>query len=623
MLLNEDVGKITLKQTLLVKEIAWHLAAKSAMAFRALRRQLRKVPGLWRHAATVSAEAAQVPSVLPLEHWQSAELYVNPICSQMDQMLLKCEEVESVLALLVTHRGVFFVHNLVTAIQVLASLDEVLEDPIALNRMLRDPRYDVLLRDLIRFVPKLDFLAMTNVACSLKQLDHKYYSVFSRMLQPLMQHPKPEISTALRCMEAYCWAGYHQQSHFFRRFAQVFSESMTDLELHQVVESAVLFSGAAEYQDIFFEAADQRLFGNLSHLSPHDFSLIASAFTAHLNTQHDELLAQVAQLLEAQAMEMDFVDIARCLRAFHRSVLFFPNAIQAGLNACSVPLYRAWLLRKRSGELKPVHVAELLESAAFFGVHSDLTRVALEYLVDYVDVIPERAAIQVVFAMCMTGTVGNHSRLLRFLFRKIGSGTAWEKQRVRVFQIWLSQLLQFPWLDCRLKRRCIDAGLRAWCLHRGGYGCPHPEEVREMSAVLDTMMVEHQSFVPVKHTAYELDLVIGDRKVALLVSSETARNTLTPVGGTLLQIKHLQDRGWRCVVIPLRAWRGLPVAPSTARPQYLRALLDVLQTTNTTPMQKAVEWSGSYCAKRDPWALSGAMFTRGWPEVIVTFGGLK
>ena len=94
----------------------------------------------------------------------------------------------------------------------------------------------------------------------------------------------------------------------------------------------------------------------------------------------------------------------------------------------------------------------------------------------------------------------------------------WEKQRVRVFQIWLSQLLQFPWLDCRLKRRCIDEGLRAWCLHRGGYGCPHPEEVREMSAVLDTMMVEHQSLVPVKYTSYELDLVIGDRKVTLLVS---------------------------------------------------------------------------------------------------------
>ncbi|CAJ1404054.1 unnamed protein product [Effrenium voratum] len=90
----------------------------------------------------------------------------------MDQMLLKCEQPEAVLALLVTHRGVFFVHNLVTAIQVLASLDEV-KDPIALNRLLRDPRYDLLLRDLVRFVPKLDFQAMTHIVHCLQQLDHK------------------------------------------------------------------------------------------------------------------------------------------------------------------------------------------------------------------------------------------------------------------------------------------------------------------------------------------------------------------------------------------------------------------------------------------------------------------
>eukprot|EP00438_Fugacium_kawagutii_P031240 Skav211071 [mRNA] locus=scaffold314:264324:265889:- [translate_table: standard] len=508
----------------------------------------------------------------------------------MDQMLLKCEDVESVLALLVTHRGVFFVHNLVTAIQVLASLDEV-SDPIKLNRMLRDPRYDVLLRDLGRFVPKLDFLAMTNVACSLKQLDHKYYSLFSRMLQPLMQHPSPEISMALRCMEAYCWAGYHQQSHFFRRFAQFFSDSMSDLEVQQVVQGAVLFSSAAEYQEHFFEAAEQRLVAedNLSNLSPHDFSLVASAFTAHLTTQHDALLIRVAQLLETHAMDMDPVDIVRCLRAFHRAVLCFPGAIQAALQACSVPLYRAWLLRKPSPELQPVHVAELLESSAFFGIHSDLVRIALEYLVDYVHEVPERAAIQVVFAMCMTGTVGNHSRLLRFLFRKVGAGTAWEKQRVRVFQIWVSQLLQFPWLDVRLKRRCIDAGLRAWCLHRRGYGCPHPEEVQQISENLDQMKVKHQRFLQVKDTPYELDLVIGDRKAALLVSSETARNTMTPVGGTLLQIKHLQDRGWRCLVIPLRAWRQLPPAPSPARQQYLQALLNALSTRQVKQIAESVE----------------------------------
>lgn len=29
-----------------------------------------------------------------------------------------------------------------------------------------------------------------------------------------------KVGTLLRCMEAYCWAGYYEQNHFFRRFAQ-------------------------------------------------------------------------------------------------------------------------------------------------------------------------------------------------------------------------------------------------------------------------------------------------------------------------------------------------------------------------------------------------------------------
>eukprot|EP00913_Durusdinium_trenchii_P021637 g20331.t1 len=376
----------------------------------------------------------------------------------MDQMLLKCENLESVLALLVTHRGVFFVHNLVTAIQVMASLDEA-RDALAVNRLLRDPRYDVLLRDLLRFVPKLDFLAMTNVVCTnrVEWRVSTYYALFSRMLHPLMQQPGPEVGTLLRCMEAYCWAGYYEQNHFFRRFAQVLAESLDALDAPQLVQGAPC---------------------SARHLSSWPY----------------------------------------------RRVL---DGVQ-GLAACSAPLYRAWLLRKPSDQLEPVHVAELLESSAFFGVPSDLMQVALEYLAEHVDAIPERACIQVVFAMCTTGQVAHHSRLLRFIFRKI----------VRVFQIWISQLLQFPWLDVRLKRRTLDSALRAWLLQRGGYGVPHPEEVREVSEELAEMGVKHQCFVHLKETPYQLDVVLHTaHKAAFLVSSETARNSLTPVGGVLLQLK--------------------------------------------------------------------------------------
>eukprot|EP00971_Amphidinium_carterae_P046437 914544-Amphidinium_carterae.1 len=38
--------------------------------------------------------------------------------------------------------------------------------------------------------------------------------------------------------------------------------------------------------------------------------------------------------------------------------------------------------------------------------------------------------------------------------------------RVNACQVQVCQLLQYPWLDARLPRRCLTAGLRVWCLHR-------------------------------------------------------------------------------------------------------------------------------------------------------------
>jgi len=49
-------------------------------------------------------------------------VYANPICSQLDQLILRSLMFDDVLKLQVSHRGVFFVQNLVTSLQLLASL---------------------------------------------------------------------------------------------------------------------------------------------------------------------------------------------------------------------------------------------------------------------------------------------------------------------------------------------------------------------------------------------------------------------------------------------------------------------------------------------------------------------
>ncbi|SOV83518.1 conserved Plasmodium protein, unknown function [Plasmodium sp. gorilla clade G3] len=47
-------------------------------------------------------------------------IYINDICLKMDQTLLKCQNYEDVLSILVTHRGALFLQNLITAIRMLS-----------------------------------------------------------------------------------------------------------------------------------------------------------------------------------------------------------------------------------------------------------------------------------------------------------------------------------------------------------------------------------------------------------------------------------------------------------------------------------------------------------------------
>ncbi|SBT42902.1 conserved Plasmodium protein, unknown function [Plasmodium ovale wallikeri] len=47
-------------------------------------------------------------------------IYINEICFKMDRSILKCQTYEDILSILVTHRGVMFLQNLLTAIRMLA-----------------------------------------------------------------------------------------------------------------------------------------------------------------------------------------------------------------------------------------------------------------------------------------------------------------------------------------------------------------------------------------------------------------------------------------------------------------------------------------------------------------------
>ncbi|CAD7949235.1 unnamed protein product, partial [Amoebophrya sp. A25] len=97
---------------------------------------------------------------------QTAVVYANPICRQMDALILQAPSREDVLSLLVSHRGVLFVYNLVTALTHIATLTTSGSSTDTKNktktvsmhgrtyewnsavhsRLLRDGRFELLLR---------------------------------------------------------------------------------------------------------------------------------------------------------------------------------------------------------------------------------------------------------------------------------------------------------------------------------------------------------------------------------------------------------------------------------------------------------------------------------------------
>ncbi|GBE61545.1 hypothetical protein, conserved [Babesia ovata] len=77
-----------------------------------------------RNASIWPPETPSSTSGVPYHEIQDRSIYVNEVCMQTDQLLSRCEDHEDLLVLLVTHRGVMYLHNLVTAIRMLQGFAE-------------------------------------------------------------------------------------------------------------------------------------------------------------------------------------------------------------------------------------------------------------------------------------------------------------------------------------------------------------------------------------------------------------------------------------------------------------------------------------------------------------------
>mmetsp|Transcript_9631 Transcript_9631/g.20935 ORF Transcript_9631/g.20935 Transcript_9631/m.20935 type:complete len:434 (-) Transcript_9631:34-1335(-) len=399
-------------------------------------------------------------------------------------------------------------------------------------------------------------------------LEYRYHALFRKLFPPAMKAEIPDVATAVQLSDALTRAGY-LNSILYDRIAIFINGSEADVS--ELVAAARVYGTLERFHGEFFEGLSRRLVDEVESMSGSDLATVVFALSNHgdLRTQ-EPLMRAIADIVGREPNRFATYDIVTCLHGFRRLRLCYEPAIVSGMQACEPQLQHTWISRL-PGVVSASRLAMLLEASAYFGIFVPSTTDAiLRNVEDVVDYVSERAAIQLVFSMAVfPGVAARHEYLFGLLFRRIGAGTSWEKDKLRVFALWISQMVQFPWLDYDMHPRTVNASLREWVRVRQGHGSPYPREVAQVSCELEEMGVGHTCFKQVD-APYELDIVLEHSRDVLLVVSEVAANTGRPVNGALLQLTHLQQLGWVCHVVSRSQWRDLPI---DRRQEYLVSVL--------------------------------------------------
>lgn len=189
----------------------------------------------------------------------SAFAYVNPICMEVDKQLLEFNNVDNVLSYTISHRGVFYVHNLVTAIQLIAIVSlNTTTNVIQLCSLDSDERFNLLISDLKENRKHLDLVALINILLSLQRLGIKNYSVFNAFLEPLLNmnlesKNKEDLTKAIRAAQVYKWCGY-TDGLLYDKVAQVIENGRFYLNKDLLIEACRIIGSLDSHHIAFFRS---------------------------------------------------------------------------------------------------------------------------------------------------------------------------------------------------------------------------------------------------------------------------------------------------------------------------------------------------------------------------------
>lgn len=188
---------------------------------------------------------------------QHETAYVNPICMEMDRLLLSLHEIDDVLSHVISHRGVYYVHNLVTSIQLIAILSgkSTVQQLCDLDN---DDRFQLLLSDLKENRQHLDHIALINVLLSLQRLGSKNYILFNAFLDPLLNmkfnsNSFRDLVEALRIVQVYRWCGY-PDGLLYDHFTRALEKGRVFLTKELLVEACKLIGSVESHHIVFFKS---------------------------------------------------------------------------------------------------------------------------------------------------------------------------------------------------------------------------------------------------------------------------------------------------------------------------------------------------------------------------------
>ena len=101
--------------------------------------------------------------------------------------------------------------------------------------------------------------------------------------------------------------------------------------------------------------------------------------------------------------------------------------------------------------------------------------------------ITEQAAIDFTYCLAAMDNCIENRYVLSLIYRRIGRGTVWERQKRKTFSLWVSFMLQFnEEVNIDIRQQCVVEGYRSWAMFQAlNFDRPGCENLKE--AILEVL----------------------------------------------------------------------------------------------------------------------------------------